>query len=419
MLDFKLKSRMVRPSPWLVALFFAVLLFESVFLILLSEPEHLDAQRRAELISGASIWQEPITPIPIVFNLDARKVALGRRLFNDPIFSRSNKISCAHCHNLKTGGADGLQHTISAGGKEGQINTLTIFNSGLNFRLFWNGSVATHEDQIEFPMAHASGMDSTWPEVIAKLGNNAAYRQYFSDIYQEDIKPQSIKDAIATFVRSLNTPNSRFDRFLRGDKHALDSSELAGYELFKSLGCISCHQGRNVGGNMFEKLGLINDYFRHRGNVSELDFGRYNLTHVEADRYEFRVPSLRNVALTAPYFHDGSVHTLDEAVIIMGKYQLGVDLRGDEVAKIVKFLGTLTGEYDGKPLMVPLVEQLAIPSSHQKTVAKPLVIVIQSGEQAALLSHSAKSPQDGDISRRLALARSPVMYGQPQGEVLR
>jgi len=379
-LDFKLKSRLVRPSPWLVALFFAVLLFEAVFLILLSEPVHPDVQRRTELIVGASIWQEPITPIPILFNLDARKVALGRRLFSDSLFSRSNKISCAHCHNLKTGGADGLLHTISAGGKENKINTLTIFNSGLNFRLFWNGSATTLESEIEFPMAHASGMDSTWQEVIEKLGTNAAYRQNFSDIYQGEIKPQFIKDVIATFVRSLNTPNSKFDRFLRGDKFALDSSELAGYELFKSLGCISCHQGRNVGGNMFEKLGLIEDYFRHRGNVSEVDFGRYNVTHVEADRYEFRVPSLRNVALTAPYFHDGSVSTLEEAVLIMGKYQLGVDLRGDEVAKIIKFLSTLTGEYEGKSLMEPLA--------------------IRQGEQAALV-------------------KSPVMFENQQDEVLR
>jgi len=167
---------------------------------------------------------------------------------------------------------------------------------------------------------------------------------------------------------------------LRGDKHALDNSELAGYELFKSLGCISCHQGRNVGGNVFEKLGLIDDFFKHRGNLSDLEFGRFNLTHVESDRYEFRVPSLRNVALTAPYFHDGSVSTLGEAVLIMGKYQLGVDLRGDEVAKIVKFLDTLTGEYEGKPLMAP-----------------PTI-----------------RPND-----KAAIVKSRVMHGHPQGEVPR
>jgi cytochrome c peroxidase len=353
MRDFTLRPIMAKPAPWLVMLFFTVVLCEAVYFIWLSETERPDTPRRAELIVGASIWQEPITPIPIVLNLDARKVALGRRLFHDSLFSRDNKISCAHCHNLATDGADGLQHNTSVDGKVGKINTPTVFNSGFNFRLFWDGRAATLEDQIEFPMPHASGMDATWPDVIAKLEKDAAYRRDFSDIYRDGIQPQFIKDAFATYERSLTTPNSKFDRFLRGDKSALDDSELAGYELFKSLGCISCHQGRNVGGNMFERLGLVEDYFKHRGNVREVDFGRYNITKNEADRYEFRVPSLRNVALTAPYFHDGSASTLDEAVLIMGKYQLGVDLRGDEVARIVKFLNTLTGEYNGKLLSVP------------------------------------------------------------------
>jgi cytochrome c peroxidase len=353
MRDFTTRPIMAKPAPWLVMLFFTVVLCEAVYFIWLSETERSDAPRRAELIVGASIWQEPITPIPIVSNLDARKVALGRRLFFAPFFSRDNKTACAHCHNLATDGEDGLQHSISVDGIVGKINTPTVFNSGFNFRLFWDGRAATLEDQIEFPMPHASEMDATWPEVIAKLERDAAYRRDFADIYKDDIQPQAIKDAIATFVRSLTTPNSKFDRFLRGDKHALNDSELAGYELFKSLGCITCHQGRNVGGNMFERLGLVEDYFKHRGNVQGVDFGRYNITKNEADRYEFRVPSLRNVALTAPYFHDASASTLNEAVLIMGKYQLGVDLRGEEVSKIVEFLNTLTGEYDGKLLSGP------------------------------------------------------------------
>jgi len=341
---------MVKPAPWLVLVFFTVVLCEAVFFIWYSEPDRPDAQRRAELIVGSSIWQEPITPIPIILNLDARKVALGRRLFNDPLFSRDNKTACVYCHNLATGGTDGLTHPISIDGNEGKINTLTVFNSGLNFRLFWDGRSETLEDQIEFPIPHASGMDLSWPEVIAKLSKNVAYRRDFSNIYNGNIKPQDVKDALAAFERSLVTPNSKFDRFLRGDKNVLNSSEMAGYELFKSLGCISCHQGRNVGGNMYERLGLVEDYFKPRGNVHKVDFGRYNVTKDERDRYEFRVPSLRNVALTAPYFHDASVSRLDEAVLIMGKYQLGVNLRGDEVDKIVMFLNTLTGEYQGEIL---------------------------------------------------------------------
>jgi len=164
---------------------------------------------------------------------------------------------------------------------------------------------------------------------------------------QAAVAATSIKDAIATFERSLVTPNGKFDRYLRGEKRALDSDELAGYELFKSLGCISCHQGMNVGGNMYEKLGIVDDYFAHRGNVQKVDYGRYNFTGIEENRYEFRVPSLRNVALTAPYFHDGSAKTLEKAVSIMGEYQLGVKLTSDEVAKIVKFLNSLTGIYQG------------------------------------------------------------------------
>ena len=188
-------------------------------------------------------------------------------------------------------------------------------------------------------------MGSTWDEVIAKLEQDAVYRRDFVDIYPEGIRPSTVKDAIATFERSLITPNGKFDRFLRGEKHALDAEELAGYELFKNLGCVSCHQGMNVGGNMYEKMGLFGDYFATRGNVQKVDYGRYNITRNEEHRYEFRVPSLRNVALTAPYFHDASASTLEQAVVMMGKYQLGVDLSKDEANKIVRFLDTLTGIY--------------------------------------------------------------------------
>jgi len=338
----------VKPARWLVSVLFTVVLCEAVFFIWFSAPDHPDAHRRTELIAGSGTWQEPITPIPISLNLDARKVALGRRLFYDPFFSRGNTVACVHCHNLATGGVDGLQHSTSVEGKEGKINTLTVFNSGFNFRLFWDGRAANLEDQIEFPMPHASEMDSTWPEVIAKLDKDADYRREFLEIYQEGTEPRSVKNAIATFERSLTTPNSKFDLFLRGDMHALDSDELAGYELFKGLGCISCHQGRNVGGNMYAKLGLVENYFDNRGNVQEVDFGRYNVTGNEADRHAFRVPSLRNVALTAPYFHDASAVTLEHAVATMAKYQLGVDLSGEEIARIVKFLNTLTGVYQGE-----------------------------------------------------------------------
>ena len=289
--------------------------------------------------------QQPITPIPLDLKLDARKVALGRRLFLDPHFSRDNRISCAYCHSLATGGTDSLPHASGVDGRPGRVITQTVFNSGFSSMLFRDGRAATLEELIDFPLPHSAEMDLTWPEVIAVLEQDQAYRNAFKDIYQEGIKPHSVKDAFATFARSLTTPNSKFDRYLRGDKNALDRSELAGYQLFKSLGCISCHQGANVGGNMYEKLGLVENYYAHRGNVQEADFGRYNQTKREADRYEFRVPPLRNVALSAPYFHDASAPTLDQAVATMARYQLGVDLSASETSKLVKFLNTLTGLY--------------------------------------------------------------------------
>jgi cytochrome c peroxidase len=293
--------------------------------------------------------QQPITPIPLDLKLDARKVALGRRLFLDTHFSRDNRISCAYCHSLATGGTDGLPHASGADGKPGRVITLTVFNSGFSSMLFRDGRAATLEDMIDFPLPHSAGMDLTWPQVIAVLEQDQAYRSAFRDIYREGIKPGSVKDAFATFTRSLTTPDSRFDRYLRGDKLALDRSELAGYQLFKSLGCISCHQGTNAGGNMYGRLGLAENYCVHRGNVQQADLGRYNLTRNEADRYEFRVPPLRNVALSAPYFHDASARTLDQAVAAMARYQLGVDLGPDDTGKLVKFLNTLTGLYqDGR-----------------------------------------------------------------------
>jgi len=314
-----------------------------------SVPDHSELKDRPDQIEQYVDLQEPITPIPLEQKLDARKVALGRRLFHDPRLSRDNTISCSHCHNLANGGVDGLPRSIGIDGKEGIINTPTVFNSGFNFRQFWDGRAATLEEHIDFPGNNPCRMGLTWDEVMAKLDKEADYRRDFKAVFPDGVGKIAIKDAIATFERSLITPNGKFDRYLRGDKSALDGDELAGYELFKSLGCISCHQGMNVGGNMYEKLGIIDNYFAHRGNIHEVDFGRFNVTGIEEQRYEFRVPSLRNVALTAPYFHDASASTLELAVTIMGKYQLGVNLTSGEVARIVKFLNTLTGIYQGEP----------------------------------------------------------------------
>jgi cytochrome c peroxidase len=338
---------MVKQLGWRVPVLLTLIMCGVAIVFWYAPPKSVRAENGSEPRIESGAGAEPITPIPLETKLDAGKVALGRRLFNDTRFSRDNTISCAHCHNLSKGGADGLPHPVGIGGKVGKINTLTVFNSGFNFRLFWDGRAATLEDQMEDPIRNPAEMGSSLPEVTEKLKLDESYRRDFAALYHEDISPQNIKDAVATFERSLTTPNSKFDQYLRGDKTALDNDALEGYRLFKRLGCISCHQGMNVGGNMYEKLGLVSNYFKARGNVQEVDYGRYNITKNEEDRYEFRVPSLRNVALTAPYFHDGSARTLEQAVAAMAKYQLGLTLPREDIAKIVKFLRTLTGVYRG------------------------------------------------------------------------
>ncbi|MBI3480049.1 MAG: cytochrome-c peroxidase [Nitrosomonadales bacterium] len=339
---------MVKKSGRVVLALSGLTLCVAAFLFLFPVADHHELPDSVGQEDEHSDGQEPITPIPLEVKLDARKVALGRRLFFDPKLSHDNTVSCSSCHDLAKGGVDGLPFPVGVGRREGKINTLTVFNSSFNFRLFWDGRAASLEEQMDFQLKHPDEMASTWDEVTAKLGNDASYRRDFSSIYPDGIQISTVKDAVSTFERSLITPNARFDRFLRGDKQALDQDELAGYGLFKNLGCISCHQGRNVGGNMYEKLGIVGDYFIQRGNVQEIDYGRYNITKIEEQRHDFRVPSLRNVALTAPYFHDASASTLEQAVAIMGKYQLGVDLSGEEVRKIVKFLNTLTGVYQSE-----------------------------------------------------------------------
>jgi cytochrome c peroxidase len=187
-------------------------------------------------------------------------------------------------------------------------------------------------------------MGSTWPEIIGKVKATPEYIQAFQNIYNNPPDKQNIKDAIAVFERSQVPVDSPFDLYLKGDKNAIGEEAKEGYALFKNLGCAACHQGQNVGGNMFQKFGIIEDYFHDRGHVIEKDYGRYNVTHHEEDRYVFKVPSLRNVALTAPYFHDGSAGTLDQAVDVMAKYQLGRTLSSTERSQLVAFLKTLTGK---------------------------------------------------------------------------
>jgi cytochrome c peroxidase len=315
-----------------------------------SDPLSMASLSQAPASSGKPRDREPIKPISAVPNLDVRKVALGRALFHETQLSHDNTISCASCHDLAKGGADGRARSIGIHQTEGAINAPTVFNSGLNFKQFWDGRVATLEAQVDGPLLAAGEMGATWEEVVGKLRAIPRYADSFQKIFADGIQPQNIRSAIAEFERSLTTPNSRFDRYLRGDDAALTAEEKAGYQEFKAHGCSSCHQGVNVGGNMFETFGAMADYFGARGHVTKADAGRFNVTGREEDRFVFKVPSLRNVALTGPYFHDGSAAHLEDAVKVMGIYQLGQSLSESDIDLIAKFLKTLTGEYGGKLL---------------------------------------------------------------------
>ena len=292
----------------------------------------------------------PLTPLPTSLLLDARKVALGDRLFHEGRLGADGMVSCSHCHNLSSGGVDRLVRASGIGGQQGSINTPTVFNSGLSFRQFWDGRAETLETQVDGPLQNPIEMGNTWPKAIAMLKSDARYVAEFAAIYPDGIQPANVRDAIATFERSLSTPNSRFDRFLQGNLTALNGQEQAGYRLFKQIGCTSCHQGAAIGGNMYQKLGIMEDYFGLSGKPATSDLGRYNVTKRDEDRHFFKMPSLRNVAVTPPYLHNGSAATLEDAVRVMARYQLGRHLDDPEIASIVAFLRTLTGEYQSKAL---------------------------------------------------------------------
>ena len=249
--------------------------------------------------------REPLKPIPELADVDSEKVALGRALFHDPRLSKDNTTACVSCHDLANGGDDGRRVSVGVEGREGPINAPTVFNAGLNFRQFWDGRARDLEQQIDGPVQAPAELGSLWPEVLAKLHAHEDYAQRFRTLYPEGINRANVKDALAEFMRSLITPNGRFDRWLKGDTDALSLEEKRGYALFKHYGCVSCHQGANVGGNMFQVFGVLNEYFKRRGDITDADFGRYNITGNPADRHAFKVPSLRMAALTAPYLHDG------------------------------------------------------------------------------------------------------------------
>ena len=287
---------------------------------------------------------EPLRPVPADMGTNPEKVALGRALFHDPRLSKDNTTACVSCHDLGSGGDDGLRVSVGVEGRLGPINAPTVFNVGLQFKQFWDGRAETLEQQIDGPVQSPVELGTLWPDVVEKLYNHESYPGRFRALYPDGINRENVKDALAEFMKSLTTPNSPFDRWLMGEEDAIGAPEKRGYALFKHYGCSSCHQGANVGGNMFQVFGVLNDYFRKRGEITDADLGRYNVTGNPEDRHSFKVPSLRMAALTAPYLHDGSAATLRDAVDAMFEFQLGREAPDEDKEAIVAFIESLAGE---------------------------------------------------------------------------
>jgi cytochrome c peroxidase len=306
-----------------------------------------------EATAGLDLSKEPIQPLPTDLQLDAKMVVLGKRLFFDPQLSADGSVSCASCHALDKGGADGQPRSDGVGGKQGGVNAPTVLNSGFNFVQFWDGRAASLEEQAGGPVANPIEMAGDWNKIVEALGKDESYVALFQAAFPDSgISEGNVRKAIAEYEKSLVTP-SRFDAYLRGNAEAITAEEQEGYALFKSVGCPQCHNGVNAGGTMFAKLGIAADYFADRGNVTDADRGRFNVTQNEADRFQFKVPTLRNVELTSPYFHDAAKETIELAVAAMAHYQLGRELTPEEQAKIVAFLKSLTGEIPPAALPEP------------------------------------------------------------------
>lgn len=295
---------------------------------------------------------EPVRPICPVADVDEAKVALGHSLFHDTRLSVDNTVSCATCHALETAGVDNHQFSHGVNDQIGGVNAPTVYNAVYNFVQFWDGRARTLADQAAGPPLNPVEMASTsFDEIIAKLQVDKSFVKAFNAVYPDGLTEVNITNAIEEFERTLVTPDSRFDRWLRGDEDAVSSEELSGYDLFKKYDCATCHVGPNLGGQSYELMGLRRHYFAERGlELTHEDNGRYKETLQERDRHRFKVPGLRNVEHTWPYYHDGTRETLEEAVRDMGIYQSGVELVQNEIELITAFLKTLTGEYQGKPL---------------------------------------------------------------------
>lgn len=317
-----------------------------------------------DLLNQAKNYFQPLPkeiPAPADNPTTKEKVELGKKLFYDPRLSLSSVISCNTCHNIATYGVDGVETSLGHKFQTGGKNAPTVMNAGFHLAQFWDGRAKTLEDQAKGPILADVEMAMPNPElVVERLKSIEGYVNDFKKAFPKDKEPinyENVAKAIAAFERTLVTP-SRFDEFLKGNTKALSLKEKEGLKLFIEKGCASCHNGVAIGGSMFQKFGIVKPYKYQDPN----DLGRYNVTKNEADKYVYKVPSLRNVTRTYPYFHDGKVWDIREAVRIMGETQLGIELTDEEIEKIVAFLDSTTGKIPEDALKMPV-----LPPSSPKT----------------------------------------------------
>ena len=308
--------------------------------------------------------KEPIQPIPAAKGQDPAMVELGKKLFFDPRLSKSGFISCNSCHNLSMGGSDNLKTSIGHNWQQGPINSPTVLNSSMNVAQFWDGRAKDLKAQAGGPIANPGEMAFTHELAIDLLMSIPGYVAEFKQVFKtEKVDIDAVTKAIAAFEETLVTPNSRFDKWLKGDQKALRTNEIEGYKLFKDSGCVACHNGPAVGGNSFQKMGVVETY-----KSSSSAEGRVGVTGKDADRFNFKVPTLRNVEMTYPYFHDGAADTLPQAVDTMARIQLGKTFTADENAKVVAFLKTLTGDQPNfkLPILPPSSDATKRPTPFEK-----------------------------------------------------
>lgn len=299
---------------------------------------------------------EPVQPIKPAVITEPEKVKLGKKLFFDPRLSMSGIISCNTCHNLSLGGTDNLKTSIGHKWQAGPVNSPTVFNSSLSIAQFWDGRAANLKEQAAGPIQAEVEMAMPHTLAVDVIKSIPGYVEIMQEVYgTPEVNLDRITDAIAAFEETLVTPNSRFDQWLMGDDNAITAKELAGYQLFKNSGCVACHNGEALGGTSFQKMGLVEPY-----KTSSPSEGRVAVTGKDQDRFSFKVPTLRNVELTYPYFHDGEAATLEEATDIMGRLQLGRKYSDEEIEMLVAFMKTLTGE-------LPKMELPILPATGKDT----------------------------------------------------